>query len=142
MMDEATHRRDAKSTHVEVYKTILRDILDRRPSGARQRLADALGKNRSFVTHISNPAYPAPIPAPHLEVIFEVCHFSPTEKRAFLEQFMLAHPNRWRHLQTGQALRTVRLQVPDFGNAQKNRDFEELIREMARRIARIAKHNE
>ena len=141
-MDEATNRRDAKSAHVEAYKTILRDILDRRPSGARQRLADALGKNRSFVTHISNPAYPAPIPAPHLEVIFEVCHFSPGEKRAFLERFMLAHPNRLRHVQTGQTLRTIRLQVPDFGNAQKNRDFEELIREVARRIARLAKPNE
>lgn len=142
MMDDATPRRDAKTAHVAAYKTILRDILDRRPSGARQRLADALGKNRSFVTHISNPAYPAPIPAPHLEIIFEVCHFSPAEKRAFLEQFMLAHPNRLRHVQTGHSLRTVRLQVPDFGNAQKNRDFDELIREMTRRIALLGKHNE
>jgi hypothetical protein len=142
MMDDATSRRDAKQAHVEAYKTIFRDILDRRPSGARQRLAEALCKNRSFVTHISNPAYPAPIPAPHLEIIFEVCHFSAAEKRAFLERFMLAHPNRLRHVQTGQSLRAIRLQVPDLGNAQKNREFEELIRETARRLARLAKQNE
>ena len=41
-----------------------------------------------------NPAYPVPIPAPHLEIIFEICHFPPAEKRAFLEAFEQAHPNR------------------------------------------------
>ena len=39
-MNEAPDR-DAAPTPVEAYKTILRDILDRRPSGARQRLATA-----------------------------------------------------------------------------------------------------
>ncbi|MBV8566763.1 MAG: hypothetical protein JO273_15020 [Methylobacteriaceae bacterium] len=127
---------------VETYKTILRNILDRRPSGTRQRLASALGKNRSFVTHISNPAYPVPIPAPHLEIIFEVCHFSPTEKGAFLDAFMRAHPNRLRHVQTGPSLRTIKIEVPDLGNAEKNRDFEELVRETARRLARLVKQTE
>ena len=37
----------------------------------------ALGKNRSFVSQITNPAYAMPIPAQHLEIIFEICHFSP-----------------------------------------------------------------
>ena len=32
---------------IAAYKAILRDVLDRRPSGMRQRLAEALGKNRS-----------------------------------------------------------------------------------------------
>ena len=44
---------------------------DNRPSGTRQRLAGALGKNRSFVSQIANPAYPVPIPVQHLETIFE-----------------------------------------------------------------------
>ena len=35
------------------------------PSGTRQRLAAALGKNRSFVTQITSPAYATPIPARH-----------------------------------------------------------------------------
>ena len=62
---------------VTAYKTLLASIIDRRPSGTRQRLADALAKNRSFVTQITNPAYATPVPASHLDVIFEICHFSP-----------------------------------------------------------------
>ena len=43
------------SAAVAAYKRILADVLDRRPSGTRQRLAAALGKNRSFVSQITNP---------------------------------------------------------------------------------------
>ena len=89
--DAATRRSDDPSRRT---RRILRDVLDQRPSGTRQRLANALGKNRSFVSQISNPAYPAPIPAPHLEIIFEICHFSPARRTAFLEAFDRAHPNR------------------------------------------------
>jgi hypothetical protein len=134
--------RDAKAAHVEAYKTILRNILDRRPSGTRQRLATALGKNRSFVSHISNPAYQVPIPAPHLESIFEICHFSPAEKRAFLEAFMLAHPNRLKHIRSGPNLRILRLDVFDFGDPQKNHEFDELVRETARRLARLLRRDD
>ena len=134
--------RDSKSVYVEAYKTILRKILDQRPSGTRQRLATALGKNRSFVSQISQPTYPAPIPAPHLEVIFEICHFSPTEKRAFLDAFMRAHPNRLKHMRSGPSLRTVRLEVFDFGSPERNHEFDELLRETARRLARIIRHGD
>ena len=41
---------------VAEYKRILLRVLDLRPSGMRQRLADALGANRSFVSEITNPA--------------------------------------------------------------------------------------
>jgi hypothetical protein len=129
--------RDLKTVHVEAYKTILRNILDRRPSGTRQRLATALGKNRSFVSHISNPAYPVPIPAPHLQIIFEICHFAPAEKRAFLEAFARAHPNRLKQSRSGPNLRILRLEVFDFGDEGKNREFDELVRETARRLSRL-----
>ena len=43
---------------VAEYKAILKRVLDNRPSGTRQRLAKALGKNRSFISQIANPAYP------------------------------------------------------------------------------------
>lgn len=134
--------RNEKAAYVEAYKTILRNILDQRPSGTRQRLATALGKNRSFVSHISNPAYPVPIPAPHLEIIFEICHFSSSEKRAFLEAFMHAHPNRLKQVRAGPSLRILRLEVFDFGNANKNREFDELVRETARRLVRLIRRNE
>ena len=69
---------------VAEYKRIFKEVLDSRPSGMRIRLAHAMGKNRSFVSQISNPAYPVPIPVQHLNTIFEVCHFPPPAKAAFL----------------------------------------------------------
>jgi hypothetical protein len=134
--------RDGRAACVETYKTILRNVLDRRPSGTRQRLATALGKNRSFVTQISNPAYSVPIPAPHLEIIFEVCRFSPADKRAFLDAFMRAHPNRHLQLRSGSSLRSLRLEVIDFGHVEKNREFDELVRDMARRLARLIRRDD
>jgi hypothetical protein len=49
-------------------KTILREVLDNRPSGTRSCLAAALGENRGFVTRITGPAHPVPIPAGHIDV--------------------------------------------------------------------------
>ncbi len=67
---------DTAREAVGIYKTLLRDLLDTRPSGTRQRLADAIGKNRSFITQITNPAYSVPIPAQHLPVILDICHIT------------------------------------------------------------------
>ena len=130
--------RNAKSASVEAYKSILRNVLDRRPSGTRQRLATALGKNRSFISQISNPVYPVPIPAPHLEIIFEICHFSGAEKREFLECFTRAHPGRRGVARNGPSLRLLRLEVVDFGDAKRNREFDNLVRELARRLGKMA----
>jgi hypothetical protein len=129
--------RDEKAAHVEAYKIILRKVLDQRPSGTRQRLATALGKNRSFVSHMTNPANSAPVPAPHLEIIFEICHFPPAEKRAFVDAFARAHPNRVKQVRGSPSLRSLRLEVFDLGDAKKNRAFDELVRETTRRIAQI-----
>ena len=79
---------------IAAYKAILRDVLDRRPSGMRQRLAEALGKNRSFITQIANPAYQTPIPAQHVHPIIQICHFSVQERDRFLEAYHRAHPRR------------------------------------------------
>jgi len=129
--------RSDKAAHVEAYKIILRNILDRRPSGTRQRLATALGKNRSFISLISNPAYPVPIPATHLEIIFDICHFSTADKRAFLDAFARAHPNRPHARRSDPSLRSLRLEVFDLGDARKNREFDDLVRDMARRLVRL-----
>jgi len=40
---------------IRAYKSVLSTVIEQRPSGARQRLADALGKHRSFVTQITSP---------------------------------------------------------------------------------------
>ena len=134
--------RDAKAANVATYKTVLRNILEERPSGTRQRLATALGKNRSFISHMCNPAYPAPIPAPHLEIIFEICHFPPAQKRLFLESFECAHPNRSRLARESPSLRSLKLEVYDFGSEKKNRAFDELVRETTRRLAQLIGHDD
>ena len=68
-----TPRSPAKSEpaleRVGAYKRVLQEVLERRPSGMRQRLAEALGKNRSFISLISNPTYATPIPVQHVERI-------------------------------------------------------------------------
>ena len=79
---------------VAEYKRLLQQVCDNRPSGTRGRLAAALGTNRSFVSQMTNPAYAMPIPAQHLQTIFDVCHFSPSERAAFLEAYDGAHPGR------------------------------------------------
>ena len=94
-----THESDQETSgpgdsHVADYKLILRRVLDNRPSGTRLKLAAALGKNRSFVTQITNPAYLVPIPAKHVAIIFEVCHLSGAERAAFLEAYGRAHPGK------------------------------------------------
>jgi len=134
--------RDERAASVEAYKSLLRIVLDRRPSGTRQRLANALGKNRSFVSHISNPAYPVPIPAPHLDTIFEICHFSAAERRAFVEAFNRAHPNRLKPRRGAHGVRTLKLDVADFGDPTTNREFDELVRETARRLSRLVRPGE
>lgn len=61
---------------IKTYKELLTKLIDKRPSGTRQKLADVLGKHRSFVTQINSIAYGTPVLAQHLPTIFTGCHFS------------------------------------------------------------------
>ena len=121
---------------VAAYKSILQAVIDNRPSGTRQRLAAALGKNRSFVSQITNPAYATPVPAQHLETIFAICHFSPAEREAFLHAYRRAHPGRLEVVQQERPLRHIVVEFPDFGDAQRNRAADELFAELAKRLAK------
>ena len=120
------------------YKRILQSVLDARPSGTRQRLAEKLDKNRSFISQIANPAYAVPIPAQHLDAIFAVCHFSPDQRAAFLAAYARAHPGRHEVVRAPRPVRRLVLQVPDLGSAARNRRVDELFAELARRIAGLA----
>src|ERR1700758_4530891 len=95
----------------------------------RIRLAHAMGKNRSFVSQISNPTYPVPIPVQHLNTIFDVCHFPPTTKAAFLAAYARAHPRRIGRLDEMPRDRTVMLHLPDLGSAKRNAQLDALIQE-------------
>jgi hypothetical protein len=86
--------RESAEELIKAYKVLLSAIIDKRPSGTRQRLADALGKHRSFITQITGVSYPTPVPERHLAAIFSICHFSTEEQRAFLKAYDVAHPDR------------------------------------------------
>jgi hypothetical protein len=104
---------------VAEYKGILASVLDQRPSGTRQRLAAALAKNRSFISQISNPTYPTPIPANHIDVIFEICHFS-------------THTD-------AQHLKAHTVYLPDLGDEARNEQLHSVVSDFVRQIARVMK---
>ena len=126
---------------IAAYKTILRDCIDRRPAGMRTRIADALGKHKSFVSQLSNPIYPMPVPARHIETIFDICHFSPEERRAFLKAYERAHPDAISEpIQENAGSRrrkTISLEVPELGDRRKQRALESLLREFAERVGKL-----
>lgn len=119
------------------YKTLLRDVIDRRPSGTRRRLAEALGKNPSFISQITNPAYPTPIPAGDVEVILELCHFSPDERTRFLEAYGGAHPRRGGGGSSRPKARQLTLNAPDLGSARRNAEFDRAVQDFVARLAKL-----
>jgi hypothetical protein len=122
---------------IRAYKTILSHVIDQRPSGMRQRLADALGKHRSFVTQISSPAYSTPIPSKHLPLIFSVCHFSPAERDHFLAAYHRAHPGKAQAAGSLKKTRHISLIVPDLGDHKQNAAFDRAIHDFIHKISSI-----
>ena len=122
---------------VAEYKRFLQNICDNRPSGTRGRLAVALNTNRSFVSQLVNPAYAMPIPAQHLQSIFDVCRFSPAERRVFLNLYDRAHPGRRDGDTEDQPSRLVSLRVPDLGDTQRNRAVDMMLSEYTRHLIKI-----
>jgi hypothetical protein len=122
---------------ITTYKRILRTYIDRRPSGTRQKIALALGKHKSFVSQITNPGYASPVPAPHLNAIFEICHFSPEERKTFLGAYRAAHPKQ-RELgpsePTTDKTYDLRIRVPVLDDPKLQKELEATIRQTASRI--------
>ena len=127
--------REAADEAIRAYKLLLANVLDTRPSGARQRLADALGKHRSFITQITSPTYTTPIPQKHLATIFAVYHFSPAERDAFVTAYRKAHRGK---VDIGQPMRTrhLTLLVPDIGDKQ-NAAFDKAVAEFISRMGAL-----
>jgi hypothetical protein len=119
------------------YKLILAEVLERRPSGTRGRLASSLGKNRSFISHITSGAYSTPIPVGHIDVIFEVCHFSADERRRFLADYARAHPRRPVLLAETHRLKSHTFQLPDLGDPARNEKLHSLVSDFMLKLAHL-----
>jgi hypothetical protein len=130
----------SKQELIGAYKTILRGLIEQRPSGIRLKIAGALGTHKSFVSLITNPSDPTPIPARHLAAIFEVCHLSPRERDAFLAAYSAAHPNQIRKLRVDAGhphSKTLHLEIPVLADAARQKQLEELIRDFSRRVVAL-----
>jgi hypothetical protein len=139
-MSDAKPERE-RTDALAAYKSALKRVLDARPSGTRHRLAVALGKNRSFISQIANPVYAVPIPVQHLETIFEICHFTAGDRREFLAAYVEAHPRRLDVVRKPAGTRKVTLTLPDLGDARRNRQLDEAVTEIVRRLARLAEND-
>jgi hypothetical protein len=122
-----------------VYKRLLQEVLNQRPSGTRQRLADALGKHRSFVTQMTSPTYPTPIPQRHLPTILSVCHFTPEERDEFLAVYRIAHRGKLDLAEMAPRMRHLNLLVPDFGDQKTNTEFEKAVSDFVANMANMIK---
>ncbi len=137
-MDDGAQRRETPQRQaVADYKAILKRIIDRRPSGLRGRLAEAMGKNRSFVSQITNPAYDTPIPARHLETIFRIGHVSAEERADFLAAYELAHPGRLGGTERRSGSRRLVIEVRDLGDEARNRRMDRLLRDLAVQLGHL-----
>lgn len=84
----------AKMEAVKAYKQLLRSYLESRPPGIRRKISIAIETDRSFVSQITNPKYPAPIPPQHVSKIMAACDLTSMERTEFLEAYRQAHPVR------------------------------------------------
>ena len=128
--------REGVDEAIRTYKLLLSRVLETRPSGARQRLADALGKHRSFVTQITSTSYATPIPQKHLATIFAVCHFSPAERDAFMAAYQRAHRGKLDIGELTMRTRHLTLLVPDLGDKQ-NAAFDKAVGEFITKMGAL-----
>jgi hypothetical protein len=128
---------------VAAYKRLLQEFIDRRPSGLRLKIAKAIGKHRSFVSQITNPSYPIPVPARHLETIFRICHLAPEERQAFMAAYEAAHPRHPRETRRparrAKERRIVEIDLPAVDDPDLEREMEEFLRQTARQLERLVR---
>jgi hypothetical protein len=118
---------------VATYKQLLRELIARRPSGIRRKIATETGTHPSFISQLTNPTLRVPLPAQHIPAIFRICHFSPEEQKAFLDLYSRAHPSQFSSLDALSELdrHVIRIPVPDLGDEGLRNDIESLIRDFA-----------
>ena len=134
----------SKKKLIEVYKGLLQEYLNRRPSGTRMKIATALNKNKSFVSQITNPNYSIPIPATHLAKILEICRFSAKERETFLKAYTDAHPNyKYRIDKTeskkASSNRQITIDIPVLEDSVLQAKIEQMIKDYALQLFSLVK---
>jgi len=127
---------------VAAYKRLLRELVARRPSGTRRRMAAAFGTHPSFISQITNPGLRVPLPAQHIPSLFRTCHFSAAEQAQFLALYGRAHPAQAVAIEELAAVERdgLRIALPPFADPAVRREVEDAIRDFADRVIRLAQH--
>jgi hypothetical protein len=115
------------------YKSFLRETIDKRPSGTRQKLAAAFGTHPSFISQITNPGLKVPLPAQHIPTLFQVCHFTHDEQAHFLELYTRAHPAQaGAIIELAESERNiVKIVLPEFSDPARGAEIAAMIRNFA-----------
>lgn len=144
MTDIETRQDDAPDDAVAAYKAELRRIIDRRPSGTRQKLAEAFGTHKSFISQIVNPNYRVPLPAQHIPALLRVCRLSTEEERGFLDLYARAHPSQSGAIKELASIEehVLRIPIPEFDDPADRREVEQLIHDFAERVISLTKKRE
>ena len=135
-MDTELQGQTSRNELIASYKALLRDIIDRNPSGLRLRIANTLGTHRSFLSQLTNPSDPTPIPAKHLKTLFELCHFSTEEQKLFVSAYKKAHPKRVGRIAMPpgpkRETETLELQIPVLDDPARQRALVAHIRDVVK----------
>jgi len=127
-----------KTELIAEYKKILQTNINRRPSGTRKKIANALKKNKSFVSQITNPSYSTPIPAVHLTTIFDVCNFSNNDRELFLRAYIAAHPDYHYRIESLEGNQVEKhdliIEVPILEDAAQQYKIEAMIKDYAQKL--------
>ncbi len=135
---------ESKEDLIRAYKTILKEAVEERPSGIRLRIADLIGKNKSFVSQITNPNYKTPLPEKYIEPIFEAVHFTPRERAQFLELYHRAHPRAQPHdaQPHHEEMRILQIELPRLASPQLEANVDQLVSKMARSISDLVRRGD
>lgn len=140
MTDGSSQANDA----ITEYKALLRGYIDRRPSGTRQKLAEAFGTHKSFISQVINQSYRVPLPAQHIPALFRVCHLSPEEQRIFLDVYARAHPGQFAAMEELASFEedVLRIPMPEFSDPAQREQVEQLIKSYAERIISVFRESD
>lgn len=138
MADEASQ---TDTDPVAEYKILLRRYLERRPSGTRQKLAEAFGTHKSFISQVTNPTYRVPLPAQHIPAMFRVCHLNEEEQSHFLEVYGRAHPAQSAAIEELASIErdVLRIPLPHDMDEERRRQVRQLIQDFAERVIALAR---
>lgn len=131
-----------KLEQIRAYKLVLREALESRPSGIRLRIAHTIGKNKSFISQITNPRYKTPLPEKYVEPLLEVVHLTPAERERFLDIYRQAHPRAGDQPKDARAKagrRAVRIELPRLGSRAVEREVDALVTEFAHKVSDLVK---